>query len=769
MSAFPRHPLRFPLLLAVAASVSIASPAKAAEPETLDRVIVTGGHASGRTDLTASAPVTVLTAEQLEGTGYADLGRALEALEPTVNFPRAATTASSANTRAITLRGMSPDQTLVLVNGKRWHASAVLNFNNAVGRGTAPYDVATIPVIAIARVEILRDGAAAQYGSDAIAGVVNIILRSTREGGEARWGAGVTDRGDGFNSDLAAIAGFALPGDGHLTFSGQATFQQATNRAGTDFQLTPPRKTFEVGDPRSDGYAFAVDGAASMTPQAEVYGTALVARRNSTSAAQFRNRGTSPLYPGGFVPHVRVVIDDDNLIAGVRGDLRPGLRYDLSNTFGYSRARFTAQDTAVAALGAASPTRFDGGALASGQDMTNLTLTKDLESLLAGGSVAVGVEHRYESYRIGRGEPASYSVGGAQGFPGLNPRIDVDNGRTAWSAFVDAEAKANRWLSLSLAGRYDHYSDFGDAFTVKASGRAELATGAAVRASAGTGFRAPSLQQEYFSSVTSNSSNGALVNVGTFQVRDPVARSLGASDLEAERSRNYSIGTVLTPLRQLALTADVYKIDVDHRIVLSDQLSGSAVNGVLAAAGIPNVQQAQFFTNGADSTTRGYELTANYRDSVGDATRVETTLGYGRFATRLRRVASNPVLPSLPLFGQRPLLLLSKGQPVSKLVATLSVARGPDTALINVTHFGRYSGQPATLVQTFSAKTVTDLSLRHAFTRSVDLTAGVLNVDDVHPDQLTDPAAVSTGLIYGEESPFGVDGRAWYARLRVRF
>jgi len=736
--------------------------------DSLEQVIVTGTRVPGRTDITSAAPINVVSAQQLDESGYSDLGRALEALEPTINFPRAATTASSANTRAITLRGLSPDQVLVLVNGKRWHASSVLNFNNAVGRGTAPYDLGAIPINAIQRVEILRDGAAAQYGSDAIAGVVNIILKNNASGGSVEAGLGVTDEGDGFNADVSASKGFEFGDSGHLTASAQVRGQQATNRAGIDQQITPQRVAFEVGDPKANNIGAVVDASHAMGKSGEIYGTAIGSYRDSTSAAQYRKPGTSPLYPAGFVPHINAEISDGTLIMGWRDNSADVWHIDLSNALGYSHAAFSVEDTANTSLGSNSPNHFDGGTLSYLQDVTNLTVTRDLPYLFTGGAFTAGLESRYENYRIGRGEPASFQNSGAQGFPGLNPRLPVDASRNAFSSFLDLDVNATEWLTIATAGRFDHYNDFGNAFTWKTSLRIQAEQWLALRGSASTGFRAPSLQQQYFSSVTSNSNSGNIVNVGTFQVRDPVARALGATDLDAEKSDNYSLGLVLTPAESFVLTADYYRINVDDRIALSDQLSGSAVTAALAAAGIQNVQNAQFFTNAADTTTKGFEITAVYKTAIADDTPFNATLGYGRFKTTVRSLAVNPVLPTLPLLGSRALLLLTEGQPVNKLNANFTLSHQTVSTSLSITRYGEYTGAPVSVVQEFSPKNVVDFSVSNNFTERLSATIGVLNIGNVYPDKLSDVNAQSLGLLYGEESPFGVNGRAYYLKCTVR-
>jgi iron complex outermembrane receptor protein len=742
----------------------------AGQPE---EIIVTGTRAAGRTALTSAVPVDTIDAERLEETGYADLGRALEFAEPSVNFPRAETTPSSANTRPITLRGLSPDEVLVLVDGKRWHTSAVINTNFAVGRGSAPFDLSTIPISAIDHIEILRDGAAAQYGSDAIAGVINIILKSNDSGGFVQTQAGITQVGDGQNIDGAFNRGYALPEGGHITVSGEVGYQENTNRAAVDQRFG--RVTYSIGAPEQIDTNLAVTAAYPLPDIAgELYSDLLVSRKDSSSAVTFGVPGTSPLYPGGFRPEVNPLLWDVGDTVGLRGALTDTINYDLSNSFGYSSADFTVRDTANASLGLASPTSFDGGSATYLQDVTNLTFNRPLPELLAGGNLAVGAEYRYDQYQLGSGEPSSFTGSGALGFPGFNPRIPVDNARNAGAGFVDLELKPVSWLSVGGAGRYDRYSDFGGAPTWKVTARAEATSWLAFRGSASTGFRAPSLQQEFYSSITTvaNGANKSLVNVGTFQVDDPIARALGAQPLKPEKSRDETLGLVLTPLRRFSITADLFRTDIDDRIALSDAMSGNAVTAALAGAGITNVQQVAYFTNALNTRTQGYDITATYAGDIDEDTQYNLSLGYDRSPTSIRSLAQNAVLPQLALIGVHARTLLTEAQPRDKLSGQVSLDHGPYTGVLNVTRYGKYVDAPILDPQTFSAKTIVDLTGSARVSDRVTLGFGILNVGDVYPDKLQELAfafkSFGNSFVYGEESPWGVDGRAFFARLRVR-
>jgi len=739
----------------------------------LEEMVVTGTRSEGTRLLESPVPIDVVNEKRLQQRAEPDLARALEFSAPAVNFPRPATTATAANTRPATLFGLAPDQVLVLINGKRRHASAVLNTNNAIGRGAAGVDLNTIPVAAIEKVEILRDGAAAQYGSDAIAGVINIILKSDHSGADTMLQAGTTEEGDGDNVAASAHGGIALGADGHLSLTAEARYQDFTNRAAVDQRFN--RVTYKIGDPRSTDVNAALDAGYALG-SGELYGFSTLSYRDSTNAAGFRVPGFSPIYPNGFLPLINPKILDGSVAFGYRGSLSDSMRFDVSHTVGYDDADFTVRNTANASLGTASPTEFDAGGVTYRQHTTDAVLSAALPQLLAGGNIAVGAQHRLEYYKISNGEPNAYVGTGADGFAGFNPRTPVDTHRTAYAGFVDLELHPfERWM-IGGAGRYDHYSDFGGAATWKATSRVEVLPMLAFRGSVGTAFRAPSLQQQYFSAVTGNLSRGALVTVGTLPVSDPVSRTLGARDLKPEHSKNYNIGFVLTPVDEFSFTADWYRILINDRIALSEQLAGAQVTAALTAAGITNFQQVRFFVNGLNTSTEGYELAARYSTALSSSSKLSAQLSYGRFVTDIDRLPVNSVVPSLPLLGLRSILLLSEGQPRDKLIFNTALDWHAFTFSVDATRFGEYAAAPFVAEQKFSAKTVVDLTLGYAITQTLSLNAGVLNVGDEHPDLLSDPANQAAVISqtggsfkYGEESPFGTNGRSYFLRLRAQF
>ena len=749
---------------AIAASLAATGAAAQTASANVEEVIVTGTRSAGRLVTDSPAPVDVISAETISARGAQELSRVLQMVAPSFNFPRTATGPSSTGIRAPTLRGLSPDQVLVLVNGKRWHGSSVINFNNVIGRGSVPIDLNAIPVSSIAKVEILRDGAAAQYGSDAIAGVINITLKSAPEGGEISIQGGQTSEGDGQNVAATYNQGFRLGEGGWLNLTAEVRSRNSTSRAAVDSRFG--RVTNEHGDPDALDYIFAANAAVPMG-QAEVYGDAVYNRRKSISPGQYRAPTVSPvLFPNGFVPHIRVDLDDFGGTAGVRGEIG-GWSWDLSNTVGYNKAEFE-NNSVNTSLGNTSPTLFDAGGTRYFQDLVNLQITRPFE-VLSGANLAFGIEGRYEAYRIRRGEPNSFFGSGAQAFPGFNPPTPVDENREAFSAFADGELSLTPQIDLGAAVRYEHYSDFGDATVGKVSAFYRPSELIAFRATAATGFRAPSLQQTFFSTISSQQSGGVLVNVGTFAVDDPISRALGSQSLRPEKTDSLSAGIVLKPFPGLVISADLFRIDIDDRIVLSETLAGAAVTNVLRAAGVTNTSQVRFFNNAVDTRTDGYEITAEWRGQMGEA-RLHATAAYMLVDTDITRQRANPVIPALPLLAPISINLLTKSQPQNKLTLSGRVEWRQWSASLDITRYGPFRNIPVAAEQTFGAETVADFIVDFEPTENLRIGVGVINITNEHADRVIDRALTQGGsLQYPEVGALGMNGREYFVRLTRRF
>jgi len=735
--------------------------ADVAEEPVAERVVVVGSRGAPRMATETPAPVDVFSGEELTQKGFNELTKVLEFLSPSFNYPRAASGPSTQGARPATLRGLGPDQVLVLVNGHRRHASSLITFNNTVGRGTVPIDFNTIPLAAIERVEVLRDGAAAQYGSDAIAGVINIVLKEDDHGGFAEAQYGETQRGQGETKIVRARQGLAIGDSGFVTVSGEFNDRDATNAAQIDPRYG--RITSQLGDSPVTDVNLMLNAGTTLGETMELYGFLSYGHRDSAMNPLYRGPEVAPaVYPQGFLPEVDLELTDAGGAVGLKGKLGDW-DWDLSDTAGYNKGDYEVLNTTNTSLGVTSPTRFDGGGARYSQNLVNLTVGREF-GLLRGAHLSAGLEHRYEAYELSKGEPSSYAGAGAQGFPGFNPPVPVDVNRHALSAFVDGELSLIEGLDVGLAARYEDYSDFGSETTGKLSLFWRPLRFAAFRATASTGFRAPSLQQQYFSTVTSQRlPSGTVSNVGTFAVTDTVSRSLGSSALQAETATSYSAGIVLTPLSNLNISIDAYHIDLDDRIVLGENIQGPQVTAILLANGITNASVARFFTNAADTRNKGLEATARWEEQLSPGSRFTLTAGYGRFESEVRRLDTNPVLPQIALLGPSSILLITDAQPRSKTFVDGQLDWGALRFAATVTRFGAiYSPQLSTMQE---GPTSVDLLLRYQATSSLSFSLGVINAGDKYPPRIPD----NTGRIYSETSPLGFNGREYFAKVAVGY
>lgn len=759
-----------------------------------NEIIVTGTRAEGRTRLDSASPVDVLSAASLQRQGTTELGAALAAVAPSIDFPRPAANDGTDAIRPATLRGLSPDQTLVLVNGIRGHTSALLNTNGTVGRGSAAVDLNTIPVTALDRIEVLRDGASAQYGSDAIAGVVNLRLREARSGGGASVTYGFyntqidTARGSRHTNGeptgtASAWQGMGFGADGFLTVSGEYTKREPTNRADFDPRVTPTRVTGRFGDPEVDQYSIFANAGTSIGENFQLYGFAGYQNRESESAAFPRLASAATAlagYSDGFLPLINSRSKDINSALGVKGDVA-GWNVDLNVSYGRNQIDFRTRNSANYAFGANTPTDFDDGGLVYDQWVAGLDVARSFD-VFQSLNVAFGVEGRREGYKIEAGELASYgyptpdyagtAAPGAQGFGGFSPRNEIERSRRNGSIYVDVEAQVTDKLLLGVAGRAEKYSDFGSTVNGKLSARYDLVDWLALRGTASTGFRAPSLQQQYFTQIAQVVQNGSPVQTGTYPSVDPVARALGGLPLDAEKSTNLSAGFVVRA-GGFDLTVDAYRIHIRDQIGLSENLSAGTpgtpgYNPQVAALLPAGVQAARFFINGLASTTKGIDAVAHYRLRTAAAGSFDFTLAGNINDVKVTRVptTTSTLNPAPTLFSRTRILSLEEGTPREKVTGTIDWSLDQLGALARVTYYGDVT-QPGTTeaadVHT-GKRAITDLELRYQATKGAQFGIGVNNLFDVYPDR-TIPANNSSGVLgFPYYSPFGFNGRYLYAR-----
>ncbi|MGX7950958.1 TonB-dependent receptor plug domain-containing protein [Tsuneonella sp. HG249] len=862
----PRHNL---LLASAAATVALAQPAFAqdipgetqasAEGEATpqEQIIVTGTRRTDRTVADSPVPIDVIGGEQLADQGYTDTNRILNQLVPSFNFPQPSITDGTDALRPATLRGLAPDQTLVLVNGKRRHPSALLNLNGSVGRGSAAVDLNTIPPLAIERIEVLRDGAASQYGSDAIAGVINVQLKR-REGNRAQVtygkyittmddvleqggpvigangqpvldataGAGgvyqLTNTGDerkrrdGQTLTLATNFGLPVGEGGYANVTLQFQDRDPTNRAGADprqqypalaggladpRELTIDRYTHRYGDAATNDYTIFFNGGYELSPGAELYAFSSYNVRDAESAGFYRrandarNRDFSastttfvPFYADGFLPLIVSEIEDFAVAGGLRGQFADAWNYDVSVVYGTNRFQFGVENSFNVSFGQGSQRKFDAGQLNFGQTTVNADLQRTFDVGFGDGlSFAVGAEYRDENFRIVAGDFQSYAGGpfiangapaGAQVFPGFRPANEVDESRDSKAAYIELESDFGEMLTVQLAGRYEDYSDFGDTLNGKIAARLEPIDGLALRGSFSTGFRAPSLHQQYYSTTSTNNVNGTLLEILTVPVNDPIAIALGSQPLEPEESQNWSLGATFSMVPGLNITADYYNIDIENRIVVTETLSGAAVIALLQAAGFNNVTSARFFVNGIDTRTKGYEIVGTYRVPDMGIGNLSLTAGFSRNRTEITERAALPTLPGLTLFGRQESLRLTEGQPRTKLNLGLDWDSGIFGLTARANRFGTVliPGIDVARDQVLGEQWVTDLEVRAKVMDRLEFAVGANNLLDSYPDRVR--VGLDGGQNYGlngyfipfsQFSPSGFNGRFVYGRVSIEF
>ncbi|WP_426493020.1 TonB-dependent receptor [Hymenobacter sp. 102] len=812
---------------------------------TLNEVVVTGSRATeGRSNILTTSPVDVISAREIKAYAQTDVTQILTYIAPSFQSTRQTVTDGTDFVDPATLRGLGPDQVLVLVNGKRRHTSALVNINGTPGRGSVGTDMNVIPPAAIKRIEVLREGAAAQYGSDAIAGVINIQLKDDTTGVQTSSTVGQTVEGDGELFQADANAGFGLGRRGFIDVSGQFSNRSFVDRSRPD---TAPliylgsngnypsglsdqqkrdlkaqddalvaqrgfnRRNIRVGSSDVRTYGGFVNAAYTVAPalNMEVYAAGGLTRRTGRAGALYRlpNQATQSdltIYPNGYLPFINSTVDDASLITGIRGTVL-GFAADLSNTYGRNSLRYDVTNTLNASLPqGTSPTDFYAGTLTFQQNTVNLGFSRKFTSVpaLSTLNVAFGGEFRTDMFEIEAGEEGSYLAGtrtvngaraafGSQGFPGYTPRDATDRTRTNVAGYVDLESDITEKLLVSVAGRAERYSDFGNNVSGKLAARYSILPDLAVRGNLGNGFRAPSLQQRYFTNSSTQFTSGELREVLTTNNDDPLTRAFGIGSLKQEKSKNYSLGLTARVLRTITLTVDAYQIDIRDRIVLSSQFnrSNAAVNQIL---GTLPVQGIQFFANAVNTRTRGLDIVANERLQLGPDSRLTLTAAANFNETTVRRFNSSAFIDANPslqntLFDRAQRARLENGQPRSKI--NLSADYGYKIFSVNLrtVRFGEIQTKDANpdrsfIDQTFSAKWVTDLVLSAQVLKNVGVSIGVNNLFNVYPDRLyQDPNNNEQSLTYStldatnrgrfpySSNQFGYSGAFYFGRVNVSF
>lgn len=819
-------------VIAAALGLAMGSSAMAQQASTpskdvkaLEGVQVIGSRARDRTAAETSAPVDVIGREQLESAGVTEVGQALQMLEPSFNFSRTFVSDGTDIIRPATLRGLGPDQVLVLVNGKRRHQQALVNVQQSVGRGSAGTDINAIPIAAIERIEVLRDGAAAQYGSDAISGVINIVLKRRTGETSVSLDGGQTYKGDGGVRHGSVNTGFKLGASGYLNLTAEYRKRDATNRAGVDsLRADPPRVTQRLGDADATDKYFWLNGGVPIGP-VELYWFGGVSKRDGSSYGFFRpaadNRTVPALYPNGFLPNIVTTVKDASLAVGLRGALGDKWDWDISLNRGRSHFGFDERDSVNVSwwyeprpgggIYGESPVEADTGKL----KLVETTFNADLRGSIDWGvgndalNLATGLEWRKDDYAIAAGDPVSYMYGrsddrsipiygptgdiaqpGMQGFPGFSPAEAVNAGRHNWAAYVDAESQVTQRVLLGAAARYEKYSDFGKTTTGKLSARFDATDSFAVRGTLATGFRAPGVQQMFYSQRSTNlDPSGKLVDTLTARQDSDVTRAFGIQPLKQETSRSGTLGVVYKNTHDFTLTVDLFRIDIKNRIIFSSNIvpESAGADGLPCVTGNANcpiraildplgVGQVLFFTNAIDTRTKGVDVVAQkgYRFDGGSSLELTALLNYNKTEVTKRK-SQSAILPPDKLFDDTQVTLIEQGQPRVHHVLQGVYRDGPWDFTLRGNYFGPVTGQGFTpgIKQTWSGKWLADVAAGYRFNDRTKLTIGADNVFNTYPDHWdpqTGAPFPQMGFTYGWETlPFGINGGYYYARLDFRF
>ena len=865
------------LLTATGATTLFGQAAPAAgETVQLEKFVATGSRFNDRTVTQSPVPIDVVSRTEMTQGGYTETSQMLQANIPSFNFPRPSLTDGTDHIRPATLRGLAPDQTLVLINGKRRHTSALVSLNGSIGRGSVSTDFNAIPSSMIERIEVLRDGASAQYGSDAIAGVINVILRK-----DAGWGMnlayGQTKEGDGEDYKFDAFAGTKLGDKGALfvslylrdhgdtsriqpdtrqqyfgvsvttglpvAFSGN--YGSGTGLSPSSGNLDPREATVNrinhrFGDPETKDKGMWLNGEYPLADGMDLYFYGGASDRHANGAGFFRRAGDDrtirSLWPDGFLPFIDTVVKDYSFGGGVKGKATDW-NYDLSTTYGTNFLDYRTSNSENVTLGTASPTAFYDGRLKFNQWTTNLDMTNTFNAGLATPlKFATGAEFRKEKYTISAGEPNSYINGGvailtgpnagalaavgAQVFPGFKPSDAGAHDRDSKAVYLDFEQNlTDKWL-VDLAGRLEDYSDFGRNTTVKLATRFEITPEFALRGSVSTGFRAPHLAQEWFSSTATNFINGVPFDVLTFPVTAPAAIAFGAAPLKPEKSTNYSFGATWTSKSGFSASVDYYDIKIKDRIVLSSNFinnNGTNVTTFLASQGITGIGGGRYFTNAIDTSTKGIDVSGRYTMKTANLGKWTFTGGYNHNTTKADRIKQAPAnlaaITTTPLFDLTETTRLVKGQPRDNFNLSATWEIGKFSILAREVRYGEVSTvafssasqalidaltpgykvefRPAIpgavggtttnqqVIQTFGAKWLADLDVTYHYTKNTTLSVGANNLFDVYPDENIRSKVVggvafngsdNVGIFpYNAISPFGFNGAFYYGKLSFKF
>lgn len=830
-----------------------AAPEPQAGAEEQDTIIVTGTRRTDRTVAESAVPVDVFDAKTLESQSSGDMNNILRNLVPSFNVGRFAIADGSTFVRPPTLRGLPPDEILVLVNGKRRHRAALVQLGGgSLASGSQGVDLAQIPSMAIERIEVLRDGAAAQYGSDAIAGVINYGLKTADHGISMRARYGQYYKGDGQNFQLSGNAGFKLTDNGFFNVTGEYLRSKQTSRGGQRAgayvtEMNMPELADQIrnpvqkyGDPDVEAYRLFFNSGIDLndTDQIYMFGnyghshqegdfnwrqpyTLTGPGKDGTGTATYsRSSVFNPIYldqladgtydvngatwdatqwfPAGFTPRFKADIDDYSLTAGYKGQIVDDLTFDLSGSFGANRIKYFMSNTFNPSMGPDSPTSFYLGSLEQQEFNLNADFAYQVDLGMASPlTIAFGGERRAETYKIGLGDTASYTIGdyayqelsdgtavsqavGANGFPGYGPDSTVDNTRTSYAAYIDLEADPIEGFTLGVAGRYEHFSDFGNTTNGKVQARYAFTPAIAVRGALSTGFRAPTPGQLYTTNVATGFSGSQPIETATYPYTNPAAQYYGATALKPEKSTNISAGFVVTPGSGFTATIDYYNIKVKDRIGMSGNFDVQASErDDLRALGIANwasLGRVRYFTNAFDTRTQGVDFVLSHQmSSAWGSFSSQLALNYNKTKVIKRDAAIIDDVRKGDIENLNPNW---RGN------FTETYSSGPLTIIGRANYFGKFTDYAYTADGgnlSVGAEWTFDLEASYKVNDMFTVAVGGENIFDNYPDKNIRSLGLSnsnwyaftqatvSGSRYVDDSPFGFNGGFWYVRVGVNF
>ncbi len=812
---------RIPISVAAGETVTATGNTMVAE-KTLEGVMIVGSRSNiARTSVQTAVPVDIISAKDLTATGQVEPTQMLNFVAPSFNSSRQTIADGTDHIDPATLRGLGPDQVLVLVDGKRYHNTALINVNGTIGRGSVGTDLNSLPPSAIERIEVLRDGAAAQYGSDAIAGVINVVLKKSPSPLTFKAYTGAQYAGDGFVYNFGLNKGIKLGKQGYLNISGDLRNREPTERSGVytgtvytsdvamDNALIDQRgfsreHNLHIGQSKLLNTGFVISAGAPVKENSttQIYFNAGYNYRKGVAAGFYRypkqtSQVIAELYPDGFLPEINSKINDKSFTAGIKGITKTGWNWDISDIYGGNSFRFDVTNSNNAsqyAEGANAQTEFYAGTLKFNQNTLNANFSKDLGEKvnLQSFNVAFGAEYRIDNYQIIAGEEASYKnydpnsgrVGGAQVFPGFQPENAVDENRNVVAGYVDLESDINSKFLVDLAGRYERYSDFGGNLAGKLALRYKISDYFSLRGGVSNGFRAPSIHQRFFSAVSTvfiNTTSGTLpFQQGTFRNNSDIAAAFGIPSLKAEKSINYSIGVTSKPARNVSITVDAYQIEIRDRIVLTGSFTKSNPTVAAILANYPDVNSAIFFTNAINTRTQGIDIVTSADLKINNGS-LNITLAGNLNKTRLfGDVQTTSKLPAdslntNTLFNIEERGRMEHGQPDTKFALSLNYKINKWNLVFRTTRFGKvstiFNGTDRTRDEYFSDKYVSDVALSYRPAKIIQITIGANNIADVYPDKLKNFANTSDNrFLYSRSSTqFGFNGGFYYASLNFTF